>query len=154
MKIFSWKGTAHYGNAQKIGEELENIEELGSIKPDDVVKYAESHKYSELYKCFEWDDKEASRKYRLIQANNIICSISLEIKEEPKKVQRVYVNIKDKETEERTFKNIRDILENDEEYQQLIDKAKSDLMRCKNQYEDLLQKEDLKDIIFEIYRNI
>ena len=154
MKIFSWKGTAHYGNAQKIGEELENIEELGSIKPDDVVKYAESHKDSELYKCFEWDDKEASRKYRLIQANNIICSISLEIKEEPKKVQRVYVNIKDKETEERTFKNIRDILENDEEYQQLIDKAKSDLMRCKNQYEDLLQKEDLKDIIFEIYRNI
>lgn len=154
MKIFSWKGTAHYGNAQKIGEELESIESLGSIDPSDVVKYAQKHKKSELYKCFEWDDSEASRKYRLIQANNIICSISLKIKEEPKKTQRVYVNIKDIDTDERTFKNIKDVLENDDEYQQLVYRAKRDLIRCKEKYDDVIEKEDLKEIIFDIYRKI
>ena len=154
MKIFSW-GSARYGaDAQLVGEELEQIERNSTITPEHVVEYAERHKDSELYKCFEWDDKEASKKWRLNQARLIITSITLEIKEEPKKVQRVYVNVKDKDTEERTFKSINEVLKNDEEYQQLIDKAKKELEGCRDRYADLLEKEDLKDIIFDIYRNI
>lgn len=155
MKIYSWKNWA-VGNAdaQLVGEELEEVERAGTLDPEHIVEYAERHKDSELYKCFEWDNEEAGRKYRLTQANKIICSISLEIKEEPRKLQRVYVSVKDKDTKERTFKNINEVLKNDEEYQQLIDKAKEDLIRCKEKYEDLLEKEDLKDIIFDIYRNI
>ena len=154
MKIFSWKGTAYFADAQKVGEELEEVERLGTLEASHVVEYAERHKNSELHKCFEWDNSEAAKKYRLHQARLLICSISLEIKEEPKQTQRVYVSIKDKDTDARTFKNINEVLKNDEEYQQLVDKASQDLENCKNKYTNLLEKEDLKDIIFEIYRNI
>lgn len=154
MKIFSWKGYNFNADAQKVGEELEEVERQGTLEASHILEYAERHKDSELYKCFEWDDSEASRKYRLQQARNIICSISLEIREEPRKTQRVYVNIKDKDTEEKTFKNINEVINNDEEYQQLVEKAKTELIRCKEKYEDLVNKEDLKEIIFEIYRNV
>lgn len=154
MKIFSWKDHYYSADAQLVGEELEIIERNDTITPENVLEYAEKHKDSELYKIFEWDDKEASKKWRLQQARTIICSIHLEIIEEPKKVQRVYVNVKDKETEERTFKNIKEVLKNNEEYQQLIDKAKREIKNCKDRYNDLIQKQDLKDIIFEIYREI
>lgn len=154
MKIFSWKNTGYKADAQLVGEELEQIEMEGTLDAERVVEFAKRNKKSELHKCFEWDDEKASKNWRLYEARKILCSISIEIKEEPKKVQRVYVNIKDKDTEERTFKNINEVLKNDEEYQQLIDKAKREFEGCKDRYDDLLQKEDLKDIIFEIYREI
>ena len=154
MKVFSWNGYNFNADAQKVGEELEIVEREGVLNAQNILEYAQRHKDSELYKCFEWDDSEASRKYRLYQAGHIIYSIHVEIKEEPRKLQRVYVNVKDKDTEEKVFKNINEVLENDEEYQQLIDKAKEELIKCKERYETLLQKDDLKDIIFDIYRNI
>lgn len=154
MKIFSWGASRYGADAQLVGEELELIERNSIITPEHVVEYAQRHKDSELYKCFEWDDTEAAKRWRLNQARLIITSIKIEIKEEPKKTQRVYVNIKDKDTEARTFKSINEVLKNDEEYQQLIEKAKKDIISCKERYEDLLEKEDLKEIIFDIYRNI
>lgn len=155
MKIFSWNGYSfNNADAQKVGEELEIIERQGTLEAQHILEYAERHKDSELYKCFEWDDTKAARKYRLYIARQIVYSIYLEIKEEPKKIQRVYVNVKDKDTEERIFKNINEVLNDNEEYQQLVDKAKSDLIKCKERYENLLEKEDLKNIVFEIYRKI
>jgi len=153
VKIFSWK-YAIDADAQKVGEELEEVERNKSITAEHVLEYAERHKNSELHKCFEWDDTEASRKYRLYQARQIICSISVEVREEPRKIQRVYVSVKDIDTSDRKFKNIKEVLENDEEYQQLVEKAKLDLERCRDKYTDLIEKDDLKDIIFEIYKEI
>ena len=40
-------------------------------KCDDMVAYAANNISSELYKCFEWDDKTAGHKYRLQQASRI-----------------------------------------------------------------------------------
>lgn len=156
MKKYSWKTSFfnYKADANKVGEELEIIERNGELTKENLLDYAERHKDSELYKCFEWDDKEAGRKYRLTQANQVLCSITLEISEEPKVQQRVYVNIKSSNTEEKVFKNIKDVLENDEEYQQLVDKAKKDFDNCKEKYQTLINKEDLKDIIFEIYRQV
>jgi len=153
VKIFSWK-YAIDADAQKVGEELEEVERNQSITAEHVLEYAERHKDSELHKCFEWNDTEASRKYRLYQARQIICSISVEVKEEPRKIQRVYVSVKDIDTSDRKFKNIKEVLENDEEYRQLVEKAKMDLERCRDKYTDLIEKDDLKDIIFEIYKKI
>ena len=154
MKKYSWKNSAFDVDVQKVGEELEEVERQGEMTAEHVLEYAERHKDSELYKCFEWDDKEASRKYRLVQASQIICSISIEIKEEPRVKQRVYFSVKSSETQSRVFKNINDILDNDEEYKQLVDKAKLEFDSCKEKYETLINKEDLKEIVFEIYRNI
>lgn len=154
MKNYSWKYIIGGADAELVGKELEEIESLGEITPERVLGYAERNKNSELYKCFEWDDSEAGRKYRLEQANRVLCSISIEIKEEPKVKQRIYVNVKSSNSGIKTFKNIKDVLEDDEEYKQLVDKARKDFEGCKEKYETIINREDLKDLIFEVYREV
>lgn len=154
MKNFKWKGVWFSADAQKVGEELEAIERDGNVSPEHIVEYAERHPESELHKCFEWDNDEASRKYRLRQANQIICSITLEITEEPKNETRVYFRVKDKKTDKKVFKTIKEVSKDDELYEQVINKAKADFIRCKEKYETLIDNRELKEIIFEIYKNM
>lgn len=154
MKNYSWKATCFQADAQLVGEELEEIERQGEVTKEHILEYAQRHKDSELYKCFEWDDTEAGRKYRLQQANTILCSISIEIKEEPVRKQRVYVSVKSSNSGDRVFKNIKDVLEDDEEYKQLVDKARREFENCKEKYEELINREDLKNLLFEIYKEV
>ena len=150
-KKYSWKSAGFSANAQKVGEELEKIEDVTN---KNVLEYAENNVNSELHKCFEWNNKIAGEKYRLIQASKVISSISFVIQEEPVKKQKVYFSIKTEEKDLCKFKNIKDILENDDEYYALCNKAKQELETCKNNYTDLIKREDLKDIVFEIYKEI
>jgi hypothetical protein len=90
----------------------------------------------------------ASEKYRLFQATNILSSISIIYEEEPKRTTRMYVNIKN-EKEKREYKNIISVLENDEEYKQLLDKAERDFVSYKDKYQNMIQLNDLKNIIFK-----
>lgn len=150
-KKYSWKSAGFNANAQKVGEELENIIEITN---KNVLDYAKNNINSELYKCFEWDDAIAGEKYRLSQASRLISSISFVIEEKPMKKQKVYYSIKTEEKDLCKFKNIKDILENDEEYYALCNKAKQELENCKDKYNDLIKKQDMKDIIFEIYKEI
>lgn len=154
MRKYSWKYTGYLGDPQKIGEELETIELSGEVTNEKVLQYAKDNKDSELYKCFEWDDKIAGEKYRLLKASQIITSISFIVEEEPVKKQKIYYSIKSEREEARKFKNIRDILEDDDDYKALVNQAKNELDTCKQKYEDLIRKEDLKNIIFDIYRQI
>ena len=157
MKEYSWKhiGVAYYNaDAQLVGEELEKLEFAGELTADEVLKFAKNNPNSETYKCFEWDNTVAGEKYRRLQASSILSSITVTIKEEPKETQRVYVSVKTSLDDARKFKNIKEVLKNDEEYQQLIDRAKQSFTRTKEQYETLLEKEDLKEVIFELYREI
>lgn len=151
MKKYSWKNVGFEASAQKVGEELENIKDITN---KNVLEYAKENVDSELYKCFEWDNSIASEKYRLIQATKIISSISFVIQEEPLKKQKVYYSIKTNEESNSVFRNIKDILENDDEYTILCNKAKQELTNCKNNYNDLIKKQDLKEIIFSIYKEM
>ena len=66
------------GDAQQIGTALEAIEKRdGSIGTRAVVKDARERS-SPLHPLFEWDDKAAADKFRLVQAQRIIVSIVLE----------------------------------------------------------------------------
>lgn len=155
MKKFSWKSSVFgNANAQLVGEELEELEKSTEITNKSVLDYAKNHKKSEIYKCFDWDDKVAGEKWRLTQANQIIGSISFVIEEEPVKKQKIYYSVKSDKEENRKFKNIVDILDNDDDYKALLDKAKREFETCRDNYNDLIKREDLKDIIFEIYREI
>ena len=154
MRVYSWKGCGFSADAQAVGQELEKIETAGELTSEEILNYAKDNPDSELYKCFEWDDDEASRKYRLVQASQILSSISLKITEEPVRKQKVYVSIKSATSGSRKFKNIKEVLDNDEEYKQLLDKAEKEFDSCKEKYETLLRKQDLKEIIFDLYRKI
>lgn len=159
MVKYKWssEGNRFAADANLVGRELEKIEnDNGSLDTRVMVDFARKNQDSELYKCFEWDNDIAAEKYRLQQANKVLCSISVVINEseEEREVTRAYVNIVDSEDNDRKYKNIARVLENDEEYEQLKNKAYQDLLRCKDRYENVLDLEDLKEIVFSIYRNI
>jgi hypothetical protein len=154
MKKYCWSSASFQANAQKVGEELEEIEILGELDSNSVLKYAKENRQSELSKCFEWDDKIAGEKYRMQQACQVLCSISIAIKEEPVEKERVYVNVVSSNSGKKKYKNINEVLKNDEEYYQLVSKAKSELTTYKEKYQKLVNKEDLKELIFEIYKEI
>lgn len=154
MKKYSWKNYIFTQDSQKVGEELEELEKVSEITNKNVLEYARKNKDSELHKCFEWDNEKAGEKYRLIQATNVISSISFVIEEEPIKKQKVYFSVKSDAKESRKFKNIKDILEDDEDYKALLNKARKEFETCKDNYDNLIKREDLKDIIFDIYREI
>jgi hypothetical protein len=97
---YSWKpGFGFYRNrdAQKIGEELEEIE---ALKPENAVRYAEQHKGSELYKCLEWDNKKCGEAWRREQARKIIQHIVV--------VETVREEEGDKQIKIRAFENVND----------------------------------------------
>lgn len=137
------------GDANKVGAELERIEEEGELTNASVLEYAKQNKNSELHSCFEWNDNVAAQRYRLHQANQILVSISLVIDDsEPEETTRAFVSIKTKE-DTKVFKNIVSVIENNEEYNQLKDKAKRDFISYKEKYDKVLKLKDLKTIIFE-----
>jgi len=52
--------------------------EKGIITPELLVIEAEKRK-SPLHNCFEWDDTKAAKKYRIVQAREILTLIVVEI---------------------------------------------------------------------------
>lgn len=146
---YKWNSTGFKGDANKVGRELERIEESSELTNINVLEFARENKASELYKCFDWNDTTASEKFRMIQANNILKSISIVVNEvEPAETTRAFVNIKTVE-EKRVYKNIVSVIENDEEYIQLKQKAEKEFISYKDKYNKILKLKDLKDIILK-----
>lgn len=146
---YKWKVDGFYkGDANKVGEELSFIEKDGELTNENVLEFARTYKDSELHKCFEWNDAVCGRKYRLIQASQIIQNIAIVISEEPQETTKAFVNVKTTE-EKKVFKNIVSVIENDEEYNQLKEKAKKDFLSYKDRYDKIIKLKDLKQIIFE-----
>ena len=146
---YKWSATGYKADANKVGKELEVIESERELTNDSVLDFAKKNKKSELYKCFEWNDTIAGEKYRLSQANKILQSISIVVSDtEPEETTKAFVNIKTQE-EKRIFKNIVSVIENDEEYLQLKEKAKRDFISYKDKYDKVLKLKDLKAIIFD-----
>ena len=157
MRQYKWKAMYFDADPNAVGSELEVLEADGELDRETVLRYAEKNPQSELYKCFEWNDDIASHKFRLYQATSILASISIVTKEKSEnsseQLTRAYVTIKNSE-EKRKFKNIKLVLENDDEYAQLRKKAYEDLERCKEKYEKLIELEDLKEIVFDLYKSM
>ena len=153
---YTWSNVWFKQDANKIGRELENIKDIGELTNKEVLEYAENNRNSELAQCFEWDNEIAGKKFRLQQATNILCSISIVIDDskEPIEKTKVYVSTRKKDEEKRTFKKLVDVLEDDEEYKQLLEKANNELNNCQEKYRNLIKLQDLKDIIFDIYKRL
>lgn len=86
-------------DAQKIGEELEQIKSQGVLNPSNVLKRAKNKK-SILHQYFDWDNNEAGEKWRLHQARNIVNHV-VEV-----------VVIRGEQIEQRAFFNV--VTKNDE----------------------------------------
>lgn len=151
---YKWSSYVFKGDANKVGKELRTIEKEEALTNKSVLDYARRNKDSELNKCFEWDDKIAGEKYRLVQASTLMCSISIVSEETQIETTRFLLNVKSEKDGVRQFKSISKILENDSEYEQIKARAKNEFLNCKEKYEKTLKLEDLKKIIFDISKEL
>lgn len=128
-------------DAQKVADEIGE----GKVTPQEVLEKAKDEN-SELHKCFEWDDTVAAEKYRLGQARAIIVNLIFTPKtkeEEPVRCFQI--------TRERcTYQPSKQFLVQEDEYQSLLKRAKSELEAFKRRYHTLSELEQ----VFEAMESI
>ena len=132
----------------KVYDEITSLGE--KFTPEQIVEYARENKKSELNKCFEWSDKAAAKKYRIIQAQTIIRNIVVikDVEEGDPDTGRVVVRAIIS-TNERTneYEPIQRTVVNQNSYNRLLAAAMDELQAFKKKYDTLAE---LSGIIAEI----
>ena len=73
--VYKWKESRLKADAQKVGAELETLnEDQQGLTPAAILDKARDPD-TELHKCFEWDDTEAAEQYRLVQARFLVRNL-------------------------------------------------------------------------------
>lgn len=121
--------------------------EIGQEKvtPQQILEKARDEN-SELHKCFEWDNNIAAEKYRLQQARSILLNLVYEKKEENEQPVRCYQIT----STQRTYQPTVCFLVQNDEYQNLLARAKRELESFKRRYLTLSELESVFDAINEI----
>lgn len=147
-KEYSWKTTGFgKGDANKIGAELEIIEQNDELTPENVVEYARTHTSSELYSSLEWDDSIAGEKYRRHQASCIITGIRVEIIQDEEKKTKKPIRAFVQTAKLQRYEPIEVVIQDTDKYQLLLEKAYKELNGVKNRYTELSEiQELLRDI--------
>lgn len=125
----------------KVYDEIKSLGE--NVKPEMIVAAAQDSN-SELHKCFEWDDTEAARKYRIIQAGNLVRNLVIvesKEKSEPQQIRVMYTS------HDGGYKQTKLILQNPDEYETLKSRAMAELRAIKNKYNMILELKEIFDLI-------
>lgn len=125
----------------KVYDEIQSLGE--NVKPEMIVAAAQDSN-SELHKCFEWDDTEAARKYRIIQAGNLVRNLVIvesKEKSEPQQIRVMYTS------QDGGYKQTKLILQNPDEYETLKARAMAELIAIKNKYSMILELKEIFDLI-------
>lgn len=128
-----WKIKGIYkADAQKVADEIgEN-----SITPQEVLEKARDEN-SELHKCFEWDNAVAAEKYRLQQARAIIINLVYV----PKGKEEHTVRCFQVTTERSVYQPTKRFLVQEDQYQQLLARAKAELESFRRRYAEITELE-------------
>ena len=126
----------------------------GRITPDLVLESA-NPKDSPIHHLFCWDDTEAAKNYRLLQAQTIIRKIRVSYEQSPERTVsvRAYVNVEPRREEEEdqpergVYVTLSEALSVDEYRNQLFQCAKRDAAAFRNKYSTLVE---VSNIIREI----
>ena len=122
-------------SAQTAGEELHRIyTDKGQLKPADVVDESRPDS-APLHPCFEWDDEVAAEKYRKVQAENLIRSITV-VHETPTH-EPVVVRAFVKPLE--SYSPIEVVVNSEEQMAALMESALAELKAFQKKYEILSQ---------------
>lgn len=129
-------------DAQRVTDEIgEN-----SVTPEQVLEKARNDENSELHKCFEWNDGIAAEKYRLIQARKIIINLTYIPKEKTNEPVRCFQITREKSV----YMPTKQFLVNNDEYQDLLKRAKVELESFKRRYATLSELETVFEAIESI----
>lgn len=142
MDSVKWKINGIFkADPQKVYQELGST----AITPEEVLEKARNEK-TELNKCFEWNDGIAAEKYRLQQARQVIQLLVVVPKSEDAEPIRAFQIT----SERNTYQPTRLFLEQPDEYQILLQRAKIELKQIKQRYKMLSELEEIFRCIDEL----
>lgn len=144
MEIVKWATGIFKADANKVYKEISNIGE--KVTPKQLVDYARKNEDSELHKCFEWDNDVAAEKYRLQQAGQVIRTLYIV----PQKEDAPSVRVLSKTSDINTYQPTRLFLVQEDEYENLLNRALRELEAFKNKYKNLTELESILADIDEI----
>lgn len=134
-----WSMKLFKADAEKVYKELEKITEK---TPQNIVDYAAKHPKSELHKCFTWDDSKAANEWRKYEARQVV---RLLVYEDENEEQPTKVRVLQKTADE--YKPVTQIIRNEDEYKELLKRAKAELAAFKERYKTLAELETVLEAI-------
>ena len=134
-----WSMKLFKADANKVYADLEKIKEK---TPQIIVDYAEAHPKSELHKCFTWDDTKAANEWRKYEARQVVRLLVFkdDSEEEPTKI-RVLQKVSE------GYKPVTQIVRNEDEYKELLKRAKAELSAFRQRYKTLVELESVLEAI-------
>lgn len=117
-------------DAGKVYQEINSIGE--EYTPESIVEYAENP-FTELHKCFEWDDEIAANKFRLEQARKICRCLVITTQTKKGEIVKVRVISNSGENDSLYRPTVR-MVKNDDQYLNLLNQAKAELIQFKKRY--------------------
>jgi hypothetical protein len=147
--------------AQRIGDALSEIaRKAGDLTPELVVKAARS-KRSPLHGQFTWDDSEAAKAYRLVQAAWLIRTVKVRVIVDEKPAEaRAFIRVVKSAEPSRdcadeaphvasSYVGISEALENPDWRGQMLNQALRELEAFRRKYEMLEELADVMNVISE-----
>ena len=145
MIVATWKSGLGLFKAdpQKVAEEIIAIGDEAT--PAQILEKGRSEE-TELHKCFEWNDSIAAEKYRLSQARKI-CEVLViqRLPDAPKEAPEIRIFHKTENTG--GYKPINRIVQNDDEYQKLLQRAFAEFHALKIKYQNLQELDYITSLI-------
>jgi hypothetical protein len=154
--VYQWKTPGLYKISPDVAaaelEECRNPD--GVITPSDVVERAKSHD-SPLHEIFEWNNTKAANKWRESQARTMIANIMtvMEINEGEEKrtvTVRAYPHINGDGEEGRGYKPLKVVLENSQDKEYLLQRAKAELASFQMKYRNLSELTSVLEAISKL----
>lgn len=143
MIVSRWKVQGLYkADAQKVADEILTLGD--SVEPSAVVEKAKDEN-TELHKCFEWRDNIAAEKYRIHQARKLMCNLII-VEQEKKDIQEP-IRLMFKTTANEGYKPITLIMQEQDEYKALLNRAYRELAAFKQKYKILKELKDIFELI-------
>lgn len=145
MIVATWKsGLGLFkADAQKVAEEIIAIGDEAT--PAQILEKGRSEE-TELHKCFEWNDSIAAEKYRLSQARKI-CEVLViqRLPDAPKEAPEIRIFHKTESTG--GYKPINRIVQDNDEYQKLLQRAFAEFHALKIKYQNLQELDYITSLI-------
>lgn len=122
---------------KEIAAELDQIRKAhgGLLLPAEVVEFARNPETA-LHGRFTWEDSEAARRYRLMEAREVIRVHVTVIGDDPNPV-RAFVSLSDDRENGGGYRAIEDVVNSPERHAQLLADALDDLRIVRRKYERL-----------------
>ena len=148
--VYQYKVPYARVGAQIAGEELARIEkEKGSLTPEMVVDESREED-APLHPVFEWNDRKAAERYRIVQAGSLIRNVTFKIKEAPRmEPTRAFVNVAPVGQRKGIFVSIKSAMDDEESRETVLARALAELEKVKEKYKNL---QELAGIFAEIDR--